>query len=114
MPKIDMGHGVFIDWSGDYEVTDHGRRRLELYREKGIPKSTGNQFYSRLYESVNLTFLEGLDRGDSIKDLRESLFYIIPKSVITEEKFPRLLEIVLYNLIVMDMVVEVDSVEDLQ
>ena len=109
MPKIDMGHGVFIDWSGDYELTDHGRRRLELYREKGIPKNN-----SRLYQSVVVTFLEGLDRGDSIKDLKESLLYVIPKLNIREEKFPRLLDLVLYNLIVGKMVVEVDSVEDLQ
>ena len=109
MPKIDMGHGVFIDWSGDYELTDHGRRRLQLYREKGIPKRN-----SRLYESVSMSILEGLDMGESIGRIREALLYLIPKLNIREEKFPYLLDQVLYNLIVMDMVVEVDSVEDLQ
>ena len=103
-----MKYEIKNDWSADYELTDEGRERLQIYRERGIDKDN-----SRLYASVNMSFLEGLDRGESIKDIREGLLYLIPKLNTREENFPRLIEIVFHNLIVWEQVAKVDTVEDL-
>ena len=96
-----------IDWSVDYELTDFGRRRLQKYKERGIPEGR-----TRLYESVSASFLEGLDRGESAKELRESLMFATAHLSTKEENF-RLIDTVFHNILVGGLIARVETVTEL-